>query len=336
MEDWEYRREELENERAMLKIRFRGREPSDDDVKWSILNKDIVRCIASRWWVRYRSVLFEMAEISRRRSKLGAAFDLYLDVSYLDWNGVRSTGITDPKEWKKYPILSGPFNPIKQSFGPYISNIKSTCLTLGITIDELEALFIQRAGQVQGICEAPVSPSECWVELKKAIAHVDELDQRKAECPSCHQALKKIPGSKTKCPHCGEYMYVRTRPQDRTRVIVNKAGADKLAVEWAAYFEERENKEIVAIQEEMAKIAHDGLKTWKEMGVKAFKCYAAPVGDVCAECRKRDGMVVDVNDVEIGKNLPPFSTCLNTNKKQCGRIGCRCYWEVVYERQPLV
>ncbi len=62
--------------------------------------------------------------------------------------------------------------------------------------------------------------------------HSENKDQRKAECPSCHAALKKIPGSKTKCPYCGEFMYVRTRPKDDVRLVVTKKEADKIDEEW--------------------------------------------------------------------------------------------------------
>jgi len=44
-------------------------------------------------------------------------------------------------------------------------------------------------------------------------------DLRKAECPYCGRSLPKVPAKKTKCAHCGEDMYVRTRPQDGARVI---------------------------------------------------------------------------------------------------------------------
>src|SRR3989442_5791851 len=35
-----------------------------------------------------------------------------------------------------------------------------------------------------------------------------------AVCPNCSKLLDKIPGRKSKCPHCAEYIYVRTRPVD--------------------------------------------------------------------------------------------------------------------------
>ena len=58
------------------------------------------------------------------------------------------------------------------------------------------------------------------------------LDLRETKCPNCQKVLDKIPSRKTKCPYCGEYVYVRTRPKDRARIVVTKAGADKIEAEW--------------------------------------------------------------------------------------------------------
>lgn len=57
-------------------------------------------------------------------------------------------------------------------------------------------------------------------------------DERKAECPNCHHILQKVPGAKTKCPHCKEFMFVRTRPKDKVRVVVTQDQADKIDEEW--------------------------------------------------------------------------------------------------------
>jgi hypothetical protein len=61
----------------------------------------------------------------------------------------------------------------------------------------------------------------------------EQKDDRKAECPSCYKALAKIPGRKTQCSHCGEFMFVRTRPKDNTRVVVTKDEADKIDEDWS-------------------------------------------------------------------------------------------------------
>jgi len=51
-------------------------------------------------------------------------------------------------------------------------------------------------------------------------------------CPYCSKALGKMPGRKKRCPHCGEYMYVRTRPVDRQRVLVTVQGVKDVDDQW--------------------------------------------------------------------------------------------------------
>lgn len=51
-------------------------------------------------------------------------------------------------------------------------------------------------------------------------------------CPHCAKSLDKMPGRKKKCPHCGQYMYVRTRPDDRQRVLVTEEGVHQIEEQW--------------------------------------------------------------------------------------------------------
>lgn len=45
-------------------------------------------------------------------------------------------------------------------------------------------------------------------------------DKRNAQCPTCDKELKKIPGAKTKCPYCSQFMYVRTLPKTNERMVL--------------------------------------------------------------------------------------------------------------------
>jgi hypothetical protein len=61
-------------------------------------------------------------------------------------------------------------------------------------------------------------------------------DRQKAKCPYCQGKLKKVPGRRTKCPHCGNFIFVRTRPsKDRQRVLVREDQLEKLEKEWQQY-----------------------------------------------------------------------------------------------------
>lgn len=52
--------------------------------------------------------------------------------------------------------------------------------------------------------------------------HSKTLDIRKAICPHCYKSLKKIPGAKTRCHHCNNFMYVKTDTNNIRSVITKK------------------------------------------------------------------------------------------------------------------
>lgn len=53
-----------------------------------------------------------------------------------------------------------------------------------------------------------------------------------AVCPYCKKALDKVPQRKKKCPFCKNFIYVRTSPSTRKRVLVTEDEAKKIELEW--------------------------------------------------------------------------------------------------------
>jgi hypothetical protein len=65
----------------------------------------------------------------------------------------------------------------------------------------------------------------------KGLTKIGLFDQ----CPHCFKKLNKIPGRKKKCDFCGNFIYVRTRPIDKKRVLVSKLQAQEIENQWEIY-----------------------------------------------------------------------------------------------------
>lgn len=82
-----------------------------------------------------------------------------------------------------------------------------------------------------------------------------DQDFRKTVCPNCGSELKKVPVRKTRCPHCRQFMFVRTRPTDRARVIVSEEESKRIDFEWDQLYEARDIEESdYNIEEEKEKL----------------------------------------------------------------------------------
>lgn len=95
-----------------------------------------------------------------------------------------------------------------------------------------------------------IKVQETYGVIDPNIFYENYKDIRKAECPYCFGTLKKIPGSKTKCPHCLKYMYVKTNEDNIKNVVteeesdrINKAWAEKLGLEYSTEVDEEKVEE---------------------------------------------------------------------------------------------
>ncbi len=59
-----------------------------------------------------------------------------------------------------------------------------------------------------------------------AIGNID------AVCPYCDNRLVKKPGRKAKCPHCANFIHVRTRPLDNQKVLVTVKQMEAINEQW--------------------------------------------------------------------------------------------------------
>lgn len=88
----------------------------------------------------------------------------------------------------------------------------------------------------------PIKFSEIKVpELK--LPNLKDIGITSPKCPYCNAELAKFPARKTKCKNCGKYIYVRTRPLDRKKVLLKENELELLEEEWEKerYINERQN-----------------------------------------------------------------------------------------------
>lgn len=78
------------------------------------------------------------------------------------------------------------------------------------------------------------------VKKKQGKAKFEKIGNVEAICPYCQNELEKKPGRKKKCPHCGNFIYVRTRPADRERVLVTETQSELIEKQWRIYHNEPE------------------------------------------------------------------------------------------------
>jgi len=159
-------KEEFAKEKEVLRKRFGGKEPSDNDVRWGLLNKQLTEHAKNGDWGLYRNARFQMAEILRGEMKLKEALRTYLEVCYLDLNGPSNTGgMNDPELLKEFP----PFDPNRDSFlAPgVIDLIKRIVLKLKLSKDEVKQIFLEHNSLVGQSLKLPLPPEKSWPSLDK-------------------------------------------------------------------------------------------------------------------------------------------------------------------------
>lgn len=161
------RRQEIEKERQRLRERFGGKEPTDSDIQWSILNKQLNKHSRDGNWGLYRSTRLQMAEVLRKEEKLKEALLTYLEVCYLDLNGPENRGsLTDNELKTEFP----PFDPSNGN-ATLASGIigRVVCIVKKLNLDneEVKNMFFKHNSKVEKSLKLPLEVEKCWKKLEK-------------------------------------------------------------------------------------------------------------------------------------------------------------------------
>jgi len=161
-------KKEIESEKELLRQLF-SREPSDNDVMWGVLKKQLISHGIERNMGFYRNTRLEMAKILKKEKKLKLALTIFLEISYLDLNGPKNRGTiyrNHPDLLDDYPL----FKPSDAFIAPgIITLIKGIVQKLNIEMSDVNKLFIESNERIMNSLKLPVSPKSCWGKLKKEL-----------------------------------------------------------------------------------------------------------------------------------------------------------------------
>jgi hypothetical protein len=160
-------KEEFTLERDTLRQRFGGKEPSDNDVRWSILGKRRMIYAGKGDWGLYRNATFQMAEVLRREMKLKQALQMYFEVCLYDLNGANNvSGISSLQLLKEFP----PFNPTSAFLAPGVIDLAHQIIKkLNLTKEEIHHIFMEYNSRIERNLSLPVSTEQCWSSIEKEL-----------------------------------------------------------------------------------------------------------------------------------------------------------------------
>jgi predicted RNA-binding Zn-ribbon protein involved in translation (DUF1610 family) len=157
---------EYQEEKKILQKRF-GQEPSDHDIKWGMLNKQLIEYGRRGDWGLYRNARVTMGDILRREMKVQQALETYLEVCYIDLNGPNNTGgIRDAALLRQYPPFRASEGMVFPGIIDYIQRINNK---LKLSVAEIEKIYIGHNQKVYTARRLPVSPEKSWPKLAKQV-----------------------------------------------------------------------------------------------------------------------------------------------------------------------
>lgn len=175
-------RQEFEAEKEGLKQKFLSKArpgPSDDDVKWGMLNRRALQHATEGNLGLCRNMYLVMADFLSRREKLKEAFRLYLVVCAYDLNGAQNQGGT-PSEMLQQFLL---FDPTMAMLAPaVVENVQDLAEELKFSVDDVRKVYLQSTSPM----DFPLSPGKTWSVLSLAIEGKIDLEDQ----PRCFKRIR--------------------------------------------------------------------------------------------------------------------------------------------------
>jgi hypothetical protein len=177
-------RREFEAAREQLKQEFLAKgyiEPSDDDVKWRMLNQQATREAKEGNFGLLSNTYLVQAKYLSRRGRLKDALRLTLIVCAYDLNGAQNRGSLSAELLKEFPL----FDYAQATLAPaVIESVQGLAEELKISIEEVREVYVNSTNSM-GL---PLPSSKTWRVLSFAIESKIDLNDQ----PRCFEQIRSL------------------------------------------------------------------------------------------------------------------------------------------------
>lgn len=155
-----FEKEKVKKEKEILTKRF-GKEPTENDVKWGLFNKELIENARNNNWGLYRNTRLDMGDLLKKEGKYQQTLETYLEICYLDLNGPMNGGNT----------RFDPTYPTAELAPGIIRYINQLYPKINIELVEVKRIFLKVATTTQQSLKLSISPEEAWDKLVKELSN---------------------------------------------------------------------------------------------------------------------------------------------------------------------
>ena len=170
---WQHYNQEEEGERLEIDPEYsqmkaeltakHGTEPLTEDIRWALANRRLLQHARDGSWGLYRNAKLEIARILRMEEKLKGALETYLEVCYLDVNGLSNTGGLGGPSLKESPTSDSKRGLIDAGV---ICHVRELSKRLDLGTDEVKRLFVQTTEIMHDSLKLPIAPAKAWEQIR--------------------------------------------------------------------------------------------------------------------------------------------------------------------------
>jgi len=156
-------------------------EPSGDDIKWEMLNRQARQYSTEGNLGLCRNTYLLMADFLSRPEKLKEALRLYLIVCAYDLNGAQNRGGLPPDMLRQFPL----FDFAMATLAPVVvDNVQDLAEELKFSPEDVRELYLKSTSPMN----FPLPPTKTWSVLSLAIEGKIDLDDQ----PACFRRIRSL------------------------------------------------------------------------------------------------------------------------------------------------